>query len=63
MEVRFGAEVMHVDPEEARITLASGDVLTGDVIIGADGEFGISRKVILQEEEGVDEVEQLKMFR
>lgn len=63
VEVRFGAEVMHVDPEQAKITLASGDVITGDVIVGADGEFGVSRKTVLEEEEGTDDLEELKMFR
>ncbi|KAI0075993.1 FAD/NAD(P)-binding domain-containing protein [Panus rudis PR-1116 ss-1] len=44
--MRFGVEVVDISPEERRLRLADGSVLTGDLIIGADGPNGLSRKLL-----------------
>ncbi|EIW57924.1 FAD/NAD-P-binding domain-containing protein [Trametes versicolor FP-101664 SS1] len=48
--VRFNAEVVSIDPEEREIELTTGETLTGDVIVGADGEQGPSRTAVLGRE-------------
>ncbi|KAI0328274.1 FAD/NAD-P-binding domain-containing protein [Cubamyces sp. BRFM 1775] len=50
VRVRFNAEVASIDPEEHEVELATGEVLTGDVIIGADGEYGPCRTAVLGKE-------------
>lgn len=48
VEVRTGAEVVEVDPSlERAVRLASGEVIAGDVLVGADGEFGLCRAVVV----------------
>ena len=47
VEVRYNAEVSKVDGEEREVTLASGETLSGDVLVGADGEFGPSRVAVI----------------
>lgn len=49
----MGAEVVSIDPEELKVKLGSGEVLTADVVVGADGARGISRPLVV--EEGVDD--------
>jgi salicylate hydroxylase len=39
--------VVAVDPEEPSVTLANGEVLRADVLVGADGEYGIGRETFL----------------
>ncbi|KAJ7254971.1 hypothetical protein B0H12DRAFT_1233240 [Mycena haematopus] len=51
VSVRFGAEVVNIDCEACTVTLRSGEVHTGDAIIGADGARGIVRQTLLEEEE------------
>ncbi|KAJ7687833.1 hypothetical protein B0H17DRAFT_1069413, partial [Mycena rosella] len=51
--VLFGAEVVKVDCESYSVTLRSGDIHSGDAIIGADGARGVVRRTLLQET-GVD---------
>lgn len=41
--VRTGARVTAVDPERARATLASGEVVEADVLVGADGIHSVVR--------------------
>ncbi|TFK86877.1 FAD/NAD-P-binding domain-containing protein [Polyporus arcularius HHB13444] len=48
-QVRFGAEVVDIDPEEQEVELASGEILSADVLVGADGEYGSSRTALLGE--------------
>lgn len=36
-EVRLAAQVRSCNPEEGTVTLAGGEVLKGDLIVGADG--------------------------
>lgn len=45
-KVRLGCPVVSIDPDGRTITLASGDTMTADVIIGADGLGGISQSVM-----------------
>lgn len=54
VEFRLGTTVVSIDVEEAAINVDSGDVLQVDVIIGADGISGITRQILLEEED-VDE--------
>ncbi|KAJ7123109.1 hypothetical protein C8R44DRAFT_160970 [Mycena epipterygia] len=48
--VRFGAEVVHVDSSACSVTLRSGEIHTGDAVIGADGACGVIRRMLLEEE-------------
>ncbi|KAI0692644.1 FAD/NAD(P)-binding domain-containing protein [Cytidiella melzeri] len=52
-KVDFGATVVEVTPGEPRpsVTLASGEVITADIVIGADGPRSLVRKVVLGEED------------
>ncbi|KAJ8468757.1 hypothetical protein ONZ51_g9445 [Trametes cubensis] len=50
VRVRFNADVTSIDPEEREVELATGEVLTGDVIVGADGEYGPCRTAVLGKE-------------
>ncbi|KAI0353667.1 FAD/NAD-P-binding domain-containing protein [Trametes cingulata] len=50
VRVRFNAEVASIDPEEREVELTTGETLTGDVIVGADGEYGPTRTVVLGKE-------------
>ncbi|KAJ7234508.1 hypothetical protein B0H12DRAFT_1076331 [Mycena haematopus] len=50
VSVRFGAEVVNIDCDACAVTLRSGEVHTGDAIIGADGARGIVRQTLLQAE-------------
>ena len=49
-EVRVGCGVASIDPMERTVTLASGEVVTADVIVGADGIHGVSRRALLGRE-------------
>lgn len=40
-----------MDCDACSVTLRSGQVHTGDAIIGADGANGVIRRVLLEEEE------------
>lgn len=46
---RFGADVVEVDSKDGRgsVTLASGERLTADIVVGADGLRGTSRTYVL----------------
>lgn len=44
-EIRFNTIATSVDPVNGRVTLHSGEVLQGDVVVGADGPSGITRRV------------------
>lgn len=49
-KVRFGAEVVSVNPDAPSVTLQSGEVLTADVLVGADGTEGICRQYMHDEQ-------------
>lgn len=46
-EIRYKAEVKQIDTYECEVSLSSGEVLSADVIIGADGERGMCRRMVL----------------
>ncbi|KAG6849360.1 hypothetical protein H0H93_009103 [Arthromyces matolae] len=48
-DVRLGTSVASIDPEAQTVTLENGDVLSADVIIGADGAHGMARRLITDE--------------
>jgi salicylate hydroxylase len=48
-KVRFNSRVDSIDPDSGTVTLSSGDVLEADIIVGADGQFGLSRREFLEE--------------
>lgn len=50
-EVITGVEVTKIDTMGCSLTLAHGDVLTADVIIGADGPRGQGRRMLLDQDE------------
>jgi len=45
---RTNAKVVSVDVAGKSVTLESGEVLTADVIIGADGRHGLCRELVLE---------------
>ena len=51
--IRTSCTVTEVDPddEEPHVVLANGEVVKGDVIIGADGLSGLSREIIIGDRE------------
>jgi len=51
VSVLFGAEVVNVDCEACSVTLRSGQIHSGDAIIGADGAKGVVRRALMQEED------------
>ncbi len=46
-DVRFKSEVVEVDTPGRAVTLSSGERLSGDVLIGADGALGQCRTAVL----------------
>ncbi|KAI5121804.1 hypothetical protein M0805_009796 [Coniferiporia weirii] len=52
--VSFGSRVASVNPAAASVTLHTGQEIFGDIIVGADGDEGIVRPLLL--EDGVEEV-------
>ncbi|KAI0362945.1 FAD/NAD-P-binding domain-containing protein, partial [Pilatotrama ljubarskyi] len=46
VEVRYRSDVREIDPKTPTVKLASGEVLSADVLVGADGEFGVSRAFV-----------------
>ena len=47
VELRFGAEVDHVDFERTEVRLKTGETMSADVIVGADGLWSTSRDRLL----------------
>ena len=47
VKIRLGSTVVAVDPETPSVTLASGEVVTADLIIGADGVKSIVQTTVL----------------
>lgn len=55
--IRLGSRVRTVNPDAQTVTLVTGEVLKGDVIVGCDGPSGVTRQVLLiEQEEDEDEV-------
>jgi salicylate hydroxylase len=45
-EVRLGSLVSSIDMTSRTVILSSGDSLVADVIVGADGSYGMCRKLV-----------------
>jgi salicylate hydroxylase len=54
-DVRFGTRVVEIDEDDAVILLEDGEVFNADVIIGSDGPQGITRKVVKDNMDHVQE--------
>ncbi|KAJ6603718.1 hypothetical protein B0H10DRAFT_2079058 [Mycena sp. CBHHK59/15] len=52
VRVLFGSEVTDVNLDACSVTLRSGEVHTGDVVVGADGACGLIRSRLITEENG-----------
>ncbi len=59
-KVRYGTRVVSVDLEAKSVTLENGEVIEGDIIVGADGSEGATRPVF--EPDG-DEVPLVNVYR
>ncbi|KAM3424540.1 hypothetical protein BST61_g6536 [Cercospora zeina] len=46
VDLRYSSRVISIDPEHASATLSTGEVVQGDVLIGADGISSEARKVL-----------------
>ena len=46
VDVEFGSEVVKIDPWHPFVSLSTGRVVYGDIIVGADGASGITRKIV-----------------
>ncbi|KAJ7206104.1 FAD/NAD-P-binding domain-containing protein [Mycena pura] len=46
MNLRHGSKVVSVDPKVVSVTLASGEIISGDLILGADGVKSTTRRNI-----------------
>ena len=42
-QILYETAVAEVDAADCKVVLVSGEEITGDVIVGADGEYGLSR--------------------
>lgn len=63
-EVRVNVAVSSVDGDSNQVTLASGEVLKADVIVGADGPDGLTRRYFLEEMNAPpEEPVQMVMYR
>ena len=47
MDLRLDATVISVDPDAPSVTLKSGEVVRGDVVVGADGIKSLVQRVVL----------------
>lgn len=45
-DMRYSSRVTHVDPANASVTLANGEVVHGDVVVGADGVYSTTRQLV-----------------
>lgn len=52
-KVRTNARVSSVDAEAHTVTLSTGEVLKGDIVIGADGAKGVCRAEVLGSNDSV----------
>jgi salicylate hydroxylase len=53
--VKFDSKVTAIDPSNKRVELSTGEVVEGDIIIGADGVNGLCRALLTEGAEGKDE--------
>ncbi|PCH42698.1 FAD/NAD(P)-binding domain-containing protein [Wolfiporia cocos MD-104 SS10] len=45
--IRLSSTIVSIDPNAPSVTLASGEVIKGDLVIGADGIKGVTQQVVL----------------
>lgn len=45
-QIQYSANVVSIDPSKREVVLDSGERFAGDVIVGADGEHGLSRELV-----------------
>ena len=60
--IRMNTAVRSIDPYKRTVTLQSGEVLRADVIVGADGPYGMTRREI-DRMIGEPKRGRMKMFR
>lgn len=48
-QVRYNANVVELDAQEATVLLETGEKLSADVLVGADGEHGLCRPAVVGE--------------
>ena len=46
VRIRNNAEVVDIDADNGEVTLASGELVKADVLVGADGAFGRARATV-----------------
>ncbi|KAF7327206.1 FAD/NAD(P)-binding domain-containing protein [Mycena kentingensis (nom. inval.)] len=49
-ELFLGQKVVSCDPDAGSITLASGEVVVGDVVVGADGVHSVVRAAVIEDQ-------------
>jgi salicylate hydroxylase len=49
--LRFGTKVESIDEDEAKLTLVDGEIVSADVVVGADGSKSVMRSMIFEGEE------------
>lgn len=53
VKVQLGSEVVHVHTKgNAHVTLKTGETIGADVIVGADGMLGLTRRMLHDNPEG-----------
>lgn len=56
-DIHLGTTALSIDTAKGTIATDSHGVLEADVIVGADGIEGLSRRILLQEEEDTESLE------
>ena len=51
VEIDFDCEVIDVDPTKPTVTLASGEEIGADIIIGADGGYSLVREALFGDQD------------
>ena len=51
VHLRYKCTVTNVDPSTHKVTLSSGEVLSPDVVVGADGEHGLCRRTLTEQQD------------
>ncbi|KAF8510993.1 FAD/NAD(P)-binding domain-containing protein [Hysterangium stoloniferum] len=49
VDIRLGCKVSKIDPVAPSVMLETGEIIYGDIVIGADGDQSIVRDVVLEE--------------
>jgi len=58
----MGVEAVGVEPDTRSVKLSTGEILTGDVIIGADGVKGICRQLVASQQEVQEPVHRFNAY-